>query len=219
MSLCIFPPTRRRSVRSRTRFRLLYDVRAFMPPQGLLLIAAYLPETWEVRFIDENMGRPAGDDFAWADVVMVSGMHVQAPQIRDIHRRAAAAGKVMVLGGPSVSAAPEMYPDIDYLHIGEIGDATDALIALLDRDVTPPRAQVRFETNDRLAAHRFSDSGLRRSRARPLPDRQPAVFQRLSLSLRILRYPGALWASAAAEDRPNRCLPNSMQCWRSRRDR
>ena len=89
-------------------------------------------------------------DFTWADVVMVSGMHVQAPQIRDINRRAKAAGKTVVLGGPSVSGAPEMYPDIDYLHIGELGNATDALIARLDRDATPPQSQIRFETVERL---------------------------------------------------------------------
>ena len=33
----------------------MYRVRAFMPPQGLLLIAAYLPASWPVRFIDENI--------------------------------------------------------------------------------------------------------------------------------------------------------------------
>ena len=38
--------------------------------------------------------------------------------------------KSSMLGGPSASASPEMYPDIDYLHIGEMGDATDRLIAL-----------------------------------------------------------------------------------------
>ena len=59
-----------------------------MPPQGLLLIAAYMPESWEVRFIDENIRRATADDFAWADVVFVSGMHIQAPQIRDIRARA-----------------------------------------------------------------------------------------------------------------------------------
>jgi hopanoid C-2 methylase len=36
---------------------------------------------------------------------------------------------VIALGGPSVSSAPDMYPDLDYLHIGELGDATDRLIA------------------------------------------------------------------------------------------
>ena len=81
-----------------------------------------------MRFVDENL-RPATDDeFRWADVVLLSGMHVQAPRSR--HRRARPGhGKITVLGGPSVSASPEMYPDIDYLHVGEIGDATDTLLA------------------------------------------------------------------------------------------
>jgi len=149
--LCVFPHYTPAFGTFAHAFPLLYNVSAFMPPQGLLLIAAYMPESWQVRFVDENMVRATDADFEWADVVMVSGMHVQAPQIRDINRRAKAARKVVVLGGPSVSGAPEMYPDIDYLHIGEMGDATDALISLLDADVTPPSAQTRFETKERLA--------------------------------------------------------------------
>src|SRR5437763_1327692 len=106
-----------------------------MPPQGLLLIAAYVPESWSVRIIDENIEWAVATDLKWADVVLISGMHVQARQIHDIARRAKAAGKVTVLGRPSVSASPEMYPDIDFLHLGEVGDATDLLIATLDASV------------------------------------------------------------------------------------
>src|SRR5437660_8347589 len=126
------------------------DVRAFMPPQGLLVIAAYLPPVWDVRFIDENIAPAKAADFAWADIVLVSGMHVQGPQINAITARAKAAGKVTVLGGSSVSGAPDMYPAFDYLHIGELGDATDALIAVLDASVDAPAEQVRFETKERL---------------------------------------------------------------------
>lgn len=126
-----------------------------MPPQGLLLIAAYLPSTWQVRFIDENIARANGADFTWADVVLVSGMHVQAPQIHDIARRAKAAGKTIVLGGASVSGAPELYPEFDYLHIGEIGDSTDRLIDCLDQSMAPPPAQIRFETRERLPLSQF----------------------------------------------------------------
>ncbi len=82
-------------------------------------------------------------------------MHIQARQIHDIARRAKAAGKITALGGPSVSGAPEMYPDIDYLHIGEIGDSTDRLIARLDESCGPPVAQVRFETKERLPLSDF----------------------------------------------------------------
>ena len=84
--------------------RLMPGVRAFMPPQGLLLIAAYMPRAMAGPLHRrEYRAGDSAEDFAWADAVLVSGMHIQAPQIRDIHRRAKAAGKVMALGGPSVS--------------------------------------------------------------------------------------------------------------------
>jgi radical SAM superfamily enzyme YgiQ (UPF0313 family) len=130
-------------------FRLV-GAKAFMPPQGILVIANYLPATWAVRFVDENMGRVTPADLEWADVVFITGMHIQTAQIRDIHRRANMAGKVTVLGGPSVSAAPEIYAEIDYLHIGELGDATDRLIGQLDQSIAPPEQQVRFVTQRRL---------------------------------------------------------------------
>jgi hopanoid C-2 methylase len=106
-------------------YELMNGVKAFMPPQGLLVIAAALPGSWQVRFIDENMTLATDADFAWAEVVFVSGMHVQRRQIDDICHRAHMAGRVTVLGGPSVSACPDYYPDFDYLHVGEFGDATE----------------------------------------------------------------------------------------------
>jgi len=148
--LCIFPAYTPSFGTFSHAYRLMHDVRAFMPPQGLLLIAAYMPEPWPVRFVDENIARASAEDFAWADVVLVSGMHIQARQIHDIASRAKAAGKVTALGGPSVSSAPELYPEFDYLHLGEIGDSTDRLIARLDESCASPPAQVRFETAERL---------------------------------------------------------------------
>jgi hopanoid C-2 methylase len=131
-------------------YRLRAGTRAFMPPQGLLVVAAYLPSAWEVRFVDENIapGRPR--DFAWADAVLASGMHVQREQIVSIARRAHRFGKPAALGGPSVSADPSAYGEFDYLHLGELGDATDRLIALLDADARRPPAQIRFETQERV---------------------------------------------------------------------
>src|SRR3979411_2381119 len=84
-------------------YRLMKGVRAFMPPQGLLLIAAYMPESWPVRFIDENIRRATSAEFEWADVVVVSGMHVQAPQIHDIAARAHAAAQHAARARPSAS--------------------------------------------------------------------------------------------------------------------
>src|SRR5262249_60707858 len=97
-------------------------VRAFMPPQGLLAVAAYLPESWEVRFVDENSRTATDDDVRWADAVFVSGMHVQRPRIHDVIARAHAHGRPVVLGGPSVSGCPEDYPRADVPRHGEPGD-------------------------------------------------------------------------------------------------
>jgi radical SAM superfamily enzyme YgiQ (UPF0313 family) len=136
-------------------YELTDGVKAFMPPQGLLVIAASLPKHWEVRFIDENMARATEADFAWADVVLVSGMHVQRREIQGICRRAHVAGKTAVLGGPSVSACPELYPKYDYLHIGELGDATEELFARLERDCARPERQVALTTRERRPLTEF----------------------------------------------------------------
>jgi len=147
--LCVFP----RYVPSFGTFEYAYEltdgVKAFMPPQGLLVIAAVLPENWEVRFIDENMSAATAEDFRWADVVFVSGMHIQRRQIEDIGRRAHVFNKVTALGGPSVSACPHYYPDFDYLHVGELGDATQELVDILAKDVTRPPEQVVLRTGVR----------------------------------------------------------------------
>ncbi|ETR74812.1 Fe-S oxidoreductase [Afipia sp. P52-10] len=153
--LCVFP----RYTSSFGTFEYAYPltdgVRAFMPPQGLLVIAAYIPADWQVRFVDENM-RPATDaDFAWADAVFVSGMHIQRQQMNDICRRAHAFDRPVALGGPSVSACPDYYPSFDYLHLGELGDATDDLIARLARDVGRPPQQVVLKTKERVEMAKF----------------------------------------------------------------
>src|SRR6185503_1740142 len=118
--LCVFPRYAPSFGTFQHAYALTDGVRAFMPPQGILVVAAYLPAEWQVRLVDENI-RPATDEeFAWADAVFVSGMHVQRREILGIASRARGAGKASVLGGPSVSACPEEYPDFDYLHLGEI---------------------------------------------------------------------------------------------------
>src|SRR3989442_13738027 len=48
-------------------------VRAFMPPQGLLWIANYLPECWEAPFVDENPAPAGSPDSRWADAGLRAG--------------------------------------------------------------------------------------------------------------------------------------------------
>src|SRR3979409_1464858 len=153
--LCVFP----RDTPSFGTFEYAYPltagVQAFMPPQGILLIAAYMPANWPVRFIDENIRPASKEDFEWAEAVFVSGMHIQRQQMNDICRRAHAFDLAVAMGGPSVSAFPRYYPSFDYLHVGELGDATDDLIARLARDPSRPERQVILKTGDRLDMTKF----------------------------------------------------------------
>jgi len=152
--LCVFPRYTRSFGTMHHSYPLM-NVKAFMPPQGILVIASYLPKDWEVRFVDENMTLATDDDYRWADVVLMSGMHVQREFICKINEKAHAFGKVTVLGGPSVSGCPEYYPDVDILHCGEMGDATDTILARLDKDVSRPAKQEVYITSNRLSLTDF----------------------------------------------------------------
>ncbi|MEN3349061.1 MAG: hopanoid methylase [Bradyrhizobium sp.] len=153
--LCVFPRYTSSFGTFEHSYPLTDGVRAFMPPQGLLLIAAYLPENWPVRFVDENLHPATPEDFEWADAVFVSGMHIQRQQMNDICHRAHDYDLPVAIGGPSVSACPDYYPAFDYLHVGELGDATNALFARLAEDTSRPDAQVVLKTIDRLPMAEF----------------------------------------------------------------
>ena len=86
--LCVFPRYAPSFGTFEYAFPLTDGVRGFMPPQGLLVVAAALPASWEVRFIDENIGPASTEDFHWADAVFVSGMHLQQRQ-GPVHGRCA----------------------------------------------------------------------------------------------------------------------------------
>jgi hopanoid C-2 methylase len=108
--LCVFPRYAASFGTFHHAYGLMDGVRAFMPPQGILVVAAYLPREWEVRLVDENVRPVSKDELGWADAVFVSGMHVQKGEINSLVRRVRALGKLTVLGGSSVSASPEQYP-------------------------------------------------------------------------------------------------------------
>ena len=140
--LCVFPTYTPAFGTFQHAYKLMYGVKAFMPPQGLLLIAAYMPEAGRCGSSTRTSRRrpmptSPGPTSCWSPACTS-----RPSRSTTSTRRAQAAGKSVVLGGPSVSASPEMYPDIDYLHVGEMGDATDAMIRLLDDDVSRAREQI-----------------------------------------------------------------------------
>ena len=177
---------------------------------------------WQVRFVDENI-RPASAERFRLGRRGLRQRHAR-PAPPDPRHRAAAPrlpARSIVLGGPSVSACPELYPDFDYLHIGELGDATDALIAAPRRRTAraPPRADALLTTAERLPLTEFPLPAYRaRSGSTAISSAAP-VLQRLPLSLRVLRHPGALRPRSRGSRRRSRSPPSSTPCWRRRRHR
>ena len=164
--LCAFPRYSYSFGTFNHAFPLMGDVKGFMPPQGILVITALIPDEWEVKFVDENIARVTPEEFAWADVVFVSGMHIQRNRIHDLTRRAHDAGKVVALGGPSVSSAPDYYPDVDLLHCGEVGDGTLRLFQRIDETVERPDEQIIYRTVERLPMSEFPTPAYHRIKVR-----------------------------------------------------
>ena len=74
--LCVFPAYTPSFGTFAHAYPLMGGVKAFMPPQGLLLIAAYMPEAWEYRFVDENI-KAFADAVAKAKPAGAKGTYVQ----------------------------------------------------------------------------------------------------------------------------------------------
>lgn len=93
--------------------------RCAFPPLGLLTVSALLPPSWERRLIDLNVQRLKQSDLDWADMVFATAMLAQKESLRDVVKRAKAAGKRVVLGGPYVTSTIEELPDADHIFRGE----------------------------------------------------------------------------------------------------
>ena len=201
--LCVFP----RYAPSFGSFEFSYPltdgVRAFMPPQGLLVIAAAVPAGLAGPLHRrEHRRQPRDDDFAWAEVVFVSGMHVQrradgghpAPRPRARPRR-------------SCWAARRCPPARSIIRTSTICTsanwATPPTICSHGSSATPsrPPRQVVLDHARAPRADRVSAPGLRAGAAAALFHRQHPVLQRLPVPVRVLRHPGALRPQSALQDR------------------
>jgi radical SAM superfamily enzyme YgiQ (UPF0313 family) len=91
-----------------------------MPPLGLITIAAMCPKSWTIRLIDEAFEELRDSDILWADLVMLSGMHVQEHGVMETLTRARRLGKPTMVGGPYASSEPQvLLKYADHVGVGE----------------------------------------------------------------------------------------------------
>lgn len=109
-----------------------------LPPLSLITVAAILPQTWEFRLVDRNVGYESEADWYWADLVIISGMIVQKDDMLYLIERAKQRGKPVAVGGPYVTSVPEAAQEAgaDFLVLDEGEITLPLLVEALERGDT-----------------------------------------------------------------------------------
>lgn len=109
-----------------------------LPPLGMITVAAILPQTWEFRLVDRNIEFETDADWDWADLVIISGMIVQKPDMMHLIRESKQRGKLVAVGGPYVTSVPESAQDAgaDFLVLDEGEITLPLLVQALERGET-----------------------------------------------------------------------------------
>lgn len=137
--------------------------RVSLPPLGLVTVAACLPESWTFRLVELNARPLDDDDLAWADVVMIGGMRVQAPSMHEVLRRARAMGRRTVVGGPAATTSPQEFDDADVVFQGELEGRQADLVAAIEAagrvriEASPDRPDVTTSPTPRFDLLRLDD--------------------------------------------------------------
>lgn len=97
--------------------------KAFMPPLGLMTIAALTPAPYQVRIVDMNCEPLTDEQIDWADMVLFSAMMMQQRTLFTAASRCRDRGKPVVFGGPFPTSFREQcapFCDSMVLNEGEV---------------------------------------------------------------------------------------------------
>ncbi len=135
MHVLLIYPTFPKTFWSFDRALELVDRQVLLPPLGLITVAALLPRSWEFRLVDRNVRDVREAEWAWADLVILSGMLVQKRDLEAQIQRAKAHGLPVAVGGPFATSTPDA-PELaraDFLVLDEGEITLPAFVAALER--------------------------------------------------------------------------------------
>lgn len=150
-----------------------------LPPLSLTTVAAILPQTWDFRLVDRNVHYESEADWHWAELVLVSGMIVQKPDMLHLISEAKRRGKPVAVGGPYVTSvpAPALAAGADFLVLDEGEITLPLFVEALERgetsgvfranDAKPDVTMTPIPRFDLLDLDAYSDMSVQFSRGCP----------------------------------------------------
>ncbi|WAS05034.1 DUF4070 domain-containing protein [Gloeomargaritales cyanobacterium VI4D9] len=116
----------------------LINLKAQLPPLGMVTVAALLPQTWEFKLVDRNVREVTESEWDWAELVIVSAMIVQKEDFARQIQQAKQRGKLVAVGGPYATALPQEAEaaGADFLVLDEGEITLPMLVAALERGET-----------------------------------------------------------------------------------
>ena len=88
-------------------------------PLGMATVAALLPESWDIKFIDCNVEELKESDIEWADLIFSGGMISQQIEHLRLIDKTKSYNKIHIVGGPDPTSSPHFYDKADHLVLGE----------------------------------------------------------------------------------------------------
>lgn len=128
--------------------------KASIPPLGLLTVAALLPSSYELKFIDMNVAPLKDEMISQADLVFASAMIVQKESLARIARKCRQLHVPLAAGGPYPTSSHKKIENVDYFILNEA-------------EVTLPRFLKDFEQGQ--AQSLYTDQAKADITATPLP--------------------------------------------------
>jgi radical SAM superfamily enzyme YgiQ (UPF0313 family) len=107
MNVLLFSPIFPKTFWSFERVLKLVGRQVLLPPLGLITVAALLPQHWNFRLVDRNIGPESAQDWDWADLIVISAMMVQKEDFLHLIREGVRRGKKVMVGGPYPTSIPE----------------------------------------------------------------------------------------------------------------
>jgi len=99
----------------------LLEIKAMLPPLGLVTVAAILPQEYSYKLVDRNVRQVTEAEWEWADLVILSAMIVQKEDLLKQIKEAKRRGKKVAVGGPYATSLPNEVLEVgaDYLILDE----------------------------------------------------------------------------------------------------